>query len=135
MTTASCWCPPYYSLEVEKMKPVMQVKGLAKTFTLHQQHGVVLNVLKGLDFSVQAGECLVLQGRSGAGKSTLLRTLYGNYLAAAGSIRVLHDGAMLEMVGLEPRQTLALRRNTVGYVSQFLRTIPRVSCLNVVMEP
>lgn len=117
------------------MKPVMQVQGLAKTFTLHQQHGVVLNVLSGLEFSVQAGECLVLQGRSGAGKSTLLRTLYGNYLPAAGSIRVLHDGAMLEMVGLEPRQTLALRRHTLGYVSQFLRVIPRVSCLNVVLEP
>ncbi len=117
------------------MNPVMEVKGLAKTFTLHQQHGVVLNVLKGLDFSVLAGECLILHGQSGAGKSTLLRTLYGNYLPAAGSIRVLHEGRMVEVVGAEPRETLALRRSTLGYVSQFLRVIPRVSCLNVVMEP
>lgn len=117
------------------MKPVVEVKGLAKTFTLHQQHGVVLNVLQGLDFSVLAGECLILHGQSGAGKSTLLRTLYGNYLPAAGSIRVQHEGEMMEVVGAEPRQTLALRRTTLGYVSQFLRVIPRVSCLNVVMEP
>jgi len=117
------------------MKTVMEVKGLAKTFTLHQQHGVVLNVLQGLDFSVLAGECLILHGRSGAGKSTLLRTLYGNYLPAAGSIRVLHQDQMIEMLGAEPRQILELRRTTLGYVSQFLRVIPRVSCLDVVMEP
>ncbi len=117
------------------MNLVMEVKGLAKTFTLHQQHGVVLNVLQGLDFSVQAGECLILHGRSGAGKSTLLRTLYGNYLPTAGSIRVLHQGRMVELLGSEPRQTLELRRTTLGYVSQFLRVIPRVTCLNVVMEP
>lgn len=117
------------------MEAVMEVNGLAKEFVLHQQHGVVLNVLHGLDFTLMPGECLVLHGRSGAGKSTLLRTLYGNYLPAAGSIRIRHEGQMMEMVGAEPRQTLALRRVTLGYVSQFLRVIPRVNCLNVVMEP
>lgn len=117
------------------MESVMEVKGLAKTFTLHQQHGVILNVLHGLEFSVLAGECVLLHGRSGAGKSTLLRTLYGNYLPSAGSIRVRHQGQMVEVAGAEPRQTMALRRTTLGYVSQFLRVIPRVSCLNVVMEP
>lgn len=117
------------------MKTVMEVNGLSKTFTLHQQHGVVLNVLQSIDFSLAAGECLILHGRSGSGKSTLLRTLYGNYLPATGSIRVLHEGQMIEMLGAQPRQTLEVRRNTIGYVSQFLRVIPRVSCLNVVMEP
>ncbi len=117
------------------MNPVIEVQGLAKAFTLHQQHGVVLDVLQALNFSVLPGECLILHGRSGAGKSTLLRTLYGNYLPAAGSIRVLHEGRMMEMVGAEPRQILAIRRATMGYVSQFLRVIPRVRCLDVVMEP
>ncbi|WP_397377947.1 phosphonate C-P lyase system protein PhnL [Pseudomonas sp.] len=117
------------------MNTLIEVSGLSKTFTLHQQHGVVLNVLSGLHFSVRAGECLVLHGQSGAGKSTLLRTLYGNYLAAGGSIRVLHNGAWVELVGAEPRQVLAVRRQTLGYVSQFLRVIPRVSTLDVVMEP
>ncbi len=94
-----------------------------------------MNVLRELDFEVLPGQCLVLHGQSGAGKSTLLRTLYGNYLPSAGSIRLSHLGQVLEMVGAEPRQTLAVRRSTLGYVSQFLRVIPRVSCLNVVMEP
>lgn len=117
------------------MIPAMQVRGLSKRFILHQQQGAVLDVLSDIAFDVMAGECLVLHGQSGAGKSTLLRTLYGNYLPADGSIRVLHDGGIVEMVGAQPRQTLALRRNTLGYVSQFLRVIPRVPCLDVVMEP
>lgn len=117
------------------MNSVIEVRDLAKTFTLHQHNGVVLNVLRGLSFKVRAGECLVLQGDSGAGKSTLLRTLYGNYLPASGSIRVQHAGQWLELVGAKPRQILDVRRQTLGYVSQFLRVIPRVSSLDVVMEP
>ncbi len=96
---------------------------------------VRLNVLRGLNFNVAGGECLVLHGRSGAGKSTLLRTLYGNYLPAGGSIRLRHAGDWLELVGAEPREVLAVRRQTLGYVSQFLRVIPRVATLDVVMEP
>jgi len=117
------------------MNNLIEVTDLSKTFTLHQQHGVVLNVLDDLSFSVRAGECLVLHGQSGAGKSTLLRTLYGNYRAAGGSIRVLHRGDWVELVAAEPRQVLAVRRETLGYVSQFLRVIPRVATLDVVMEP
>jgi alpha-D-ribose 1-methylphosphonate 5-triphosphate synthase subunit PhnL len=117
------------------MNTLIEVRDLSKTFTLHQQNGVVLNVLRGLSFSVRAGECLVLHGQSGAGKSTLLRTLYGNYLPAGGSIRVQHQGQWLELVGAEPREVLAVRQQTLGYVSQFLRVIPRVSTLDVVMEP
>ncbi|WLH58884.1 phosphonate C-P lyase system protein PhnL [Pseudomonas sp. FP2294] len=114
---------------------LIEVRGLSKTFTLHQQNGVVLNVLRGVAFSVQGGECLVLHGQSGAGKSTLLRTLYGNYLPAGGSIRVRHAGQWLELVGAAPREVLEVRQQTLGYVSQFLRVIPRVACLDVVMEP
>lgn len=117
------------------MTTLIEVRDLSKTFTLHQQNGVVLNVLRGLNFSVRAGECLVLHGQSGAGKSTLLRTLYGNYLPAGGSIRVQHEGQWLELVGAEPRAILEIRRRTLGYVSQFLRVIPRVTSLDVVMEP
>ena len=117
------------------MKALMEVKGLSKTFTMHQQNGIRLNVLKNISFSVSPGECLILHGPSGTGKSTLLRTLYGNYLPTEGSIRIQHQGATLELANAEPRLTLAVRRLTTGYVSQFLRVIPRVSCLNVVMAP
>ena len=117
------------------MKPLIEVQGLSKTFVLHQQHGVVLDVLRDLSFTVEPGECLVLHGHSGAGKSTLLRTLYGNYMPASGSVRVWHRGNYVELVGALPRQILDVRRQTLGYVSQFLRVIPRVSCIDVVTEP
>ncbi|MGO1765917.1 MAG: phosphonate C-P lyase system protein PhnL [Advenella sp.] len=117
------------------MNTVLQVNNLSKTFTLHQQQGVQLHVLEGISFSVDAGECLVLHGQSGAGKSTLLRTLYGNYLPGAGSIRVRHRDSMTELVGAAPRRIMQVRRETMGYVSQFLRVIPRVNCLDVVSEP
>lgn len=88
-----------------------------------------------VSFRVHRGEILFVTGHSGAGKSTLLRTLYGNYLPAGGSIRLRHAGDWLELVGAEPREVLAVRRQTLGYVSQFLRVIPRVATLDVVMEP
>lgn len=117
------------------MQSMIQVKNLYKTFTLHQQQGVVLQVLEDISFEVAAGECVILHGQSGAGKSTLMRTLYGNYLPASGSIRVRKDNEYVELVGAQSRTIMVLRKEVMGYVSQFLRVIPRVSCLDVVMEP
>lgn len=114
---------------------MIRVRGLAKTFTLHQQGGVRLPVLADVSFEVAAGECLVLGGPSGAGKSTLLRTLYGNYRLQTGSVAIRHDGRFIELGGASAQQVLDLRRRTVGYVSQFLRVIPRVAALDVVAEP
>lgn len=117
------------------MTTMIRVEGLSKTFTLHNQGGVSYTVLDNVDFAVDAGECLVLDGRSGAGKSTLLRSLYGNYKPQTGHIWVRHGEHQIDLVNAPPRQVIALRRQTLGYVSQFLRVIPRVSTLEVVMEP
>jgi alpha-D-ribose 1-methylphosphonate 5-triphosphate synthase subunit PhnL len=110
---------------------MISVRGLAKTFTLHNQGGVELPVLDGIDLDVEPGECVVLEGPSGAGKSTLLKCLYANYRASAGSVRV---GAT-EITAASEQELLALRRDTIGYVSQFLRVVPRVPALEVVIEP
>jgi alpha-D-ribose 1-methylphosphonate 5-triphosphate synthase subunit PhnL len=117
------------------MTPMLQVSGLAKRFTLHEQGGVVLAVLDGIDLAVAAGECVALHGPSGAGKSTLLRCLYANYRADAGRIVVCHDGAPIDLVQADARTLLDVRRRTLGYVSQFLRVIPRVPTLDVVAMP
>jgi alpha-D-ribose 1-methylphosphonate 5-triphosphate synthase subunit PhnL len=116
------------------MTALIEARGLAKTFTLHGR-GVELPVFANVDLAVGPGECLALTGRSGSGKSSLLRCLYGNYLASAGSIAVRHEGHRIELAQAEPRQVLAVRRSTLGYVSQFLRVIPRVSALDVVAQP
>lgn len=114
---------------------VLEVKGLAKTFVLHNQNGVELPVLRGAALEVGQGECVVLDGPSGSGKSTLLKCVYGNYRASAGTIRVRHGGRWVDVAGAGPRDVLDLRRETVGYVSQFLRVIPRVPALDIVADP
>ncbi|KEA54285.1 MULTISPECIES: phosphonate C-P lyase system protein PhnL [Mangrovibacter] len=114
---------------------MLNVEGLCKTFVLHNQQGARLPVLNQVSLQVNAGECVVLHGHSGSGKSTLLRTLYGNYLPDSGSINVHHHGEQVDLVTASARQILALRRDTLGWVSQFLRVIPRISALEVVMQP
>lgn len=114
---------------------MVSVHGLSKTFTLHNQGGTALPVLDAVDFTAHAGECVVLDGPSGTGKSTLLRCLYGNYLASAGSIRVRDGAASVELTQAAEREVLRLRRDVIGYVSQFLRAVPRVSALDVAAEP
>lgn len=110
---------------------MIEVSGVGKSFTLHNQGGAVIEVLAGAALSVSPGECVGLVGASGAGKSTLMRMLYGNYLAAAGSIRI----GGVEVVGAPARDILELRRGTLGHVSQFLRVVPRVPARDVVAEP
>ena len=117
------------------MEPLIEVRGLAKTFTLHTQKGARIPVFEKLDLVVHAGECVALHGPSGCGKSSLLRSLYANYLPQAGKILVRHRDARIDMVKAEPWMVLAVRRETIGYVSQFLRVIPRISALDAVAEP
>jgi len=117
------------------MQPILRVAGLTKSFIVHAHGDLALPVLKDVALAVSPGECLALVGPSGAGKSTLLRSLYGNYRADKGSIRVRHGEGWTELVGAEPRTVLDIRRRTIGFVSQFLRVIPRVATLDVVAEP
>ncbi|MCL7466194.1 phosphonate C-P lyase system protein PhnL [Phaeovulum sp. NW3] len=110
---------------------MIEISNLCKSFTLHNQGGAVIPVMAGAALSVAPGECVGLVGASGAGKSTLMRMIYGNYLAASGRIEV----AGVDVARAAPREVIALRRQTLGYVSQFLRVVPRVPTLDVVAEP
>lgn len=110
---------------------MIHAENVAKEFTLHNQGGTVLRVMQGASLHVAAGECVALTGASGAGKSTLMRMIWGNYRTDAGVIRV----GDLAVSHAEPRQIIAMRRGTLGYVSQFLRVLPRVPTLRVVAEP
>lgn len=114
---------------------MLDVSGIAKSFVLHTQGSAQISVFSDLSLQVYAGECVALHGPSGAGKSTLMRMLYANYRTDIGAIRIRHDGEMVDLATGPPRTVLEVRRRTLGYVSQFLRVIPRVSTLDVVAEP
>jgi len=117
------------------MHDLITIENLSKTFTLHMQGGVQIKILADLSFSAMAEECVALTGPSGSGKSTLMRMIYGNYLCAEGSIRVRHAGDHIDIAAANPHRILDIRRTTLGYVSQFLRVLPRVPTIEIVAGP
>ncbi|PYC47956.1 phosphonate C-P lyase system protein PhnL [Litorivita pollutaquae] len=110
---------------------MIRLENVSKSFTLHNQGGAVIPVMEGATFDVARGECIALTGNSGAGKSTLMRMIYGNYLTASGTLKV----GDVDVARAAPREILTLRQHTLGYVSQFLRVVPRVATLDVVADP
>lgn len=114
--------------------PILQIRSLEKTFTLHTQNSAVLKVLDRVDLDVMTGEVVALCGPSGAGKSSLLKAIFGTYRASGGSILFDDGNRRMEITSAEPRQMMELRRTSIGYVSQFLRVIPRVPTLDIVAE-
>ncbi|MGO4834652.1 ATP-binding cassette domain-containing protein, partial [Rhizobiaceae sp. 2RAB30] len=112
------------------MPTPLVVSEVAKSFTMHLRDGIRLPVVAGVSFALKSGECAVLGGPSGAGKSSILKMVYGNYAVDEGQIIVSHDGQLVDLATATPRTVLAVRRDTIGYVSQFLRTVPRVSALD-----
>jgi alpha-D-ribose 1-methylphosphonate 5-triphosphate synthase subunit PhnL len=117
------------------MPVLLNVEDVSKSFVMHLRDGIVLPVVEDVSFAVSAGECVVLGGPSGAGKSSMLKMVYGNYGVDAGAIRLLHHGSYVDLATADPRTVLRLRAETIGYVSQFLRTVPRVTTLDIVAEP
>jgi alpha-D-ribose 1-methylphosphonate 5-triphosphate synthase subunit PhnL len=114
------------------MERLLELQDVSKSFTLHLRGGTILDVVSGVSFTVSPGECVVLGGPSGTGKSSLLKLIYGNYRCDAGRILVRDGQEAVDLAAASPRRILGLRRSTLGYVSQFLRVIPRVGALDVV---
>ena len=118
--------------DMPRQGAAVTVKDVTKEFVMHLRDGARIRVVQGLSFELFPGECVALTGPSGAGKSSILRMIYGNYRCEHGSILISHDDCVTDMTRAEPRVIRNLRRTTIGYVSQFLRTIPRVSTLAIV---
>jgi len=117
------------------MSARLELRDVAKSFTMHLRDGVHLPVVANLSFTVGPGECVVLGGPSGAGKSSILKMVFGNYGVDRGAILVADDNAVVDVATASPREVLAARRTTIGYVSQFLRVVPRVAARDIVAEP
>lgn len=115
------------------MTPVLEVRGLAKSFTLHGIGGRVVEAFAEVDLTVGAGELVALAGRSGAGKSSVIKCVYRTYQPSAG--RMLFTpaaGEPVDLAALSDREVADLREREIGYVSQFLRAEPRRGALDVV---
>lgn len=115
------------------MRP-LELSGVCKTFTMHLQGGLRLPVFHNVNFAVEAGQCVVLTGPSGAGKSSILKVIYGNYRCDEGRVLVAAGDEVVDIASAKPRQILSVRRDALGYVTQFLRAVPRVSALDIVAE-
>ncbi len=114
----------------------LEVKNLAKTFTLHQRNGMEISGFSDVSFSVKKGALLALTGPSGAGKSSILKTIYRTYLASYGCIEFHRkNGLILDLVSSTESQILALRKQEMGFVTQFLKVLPRITALQTVAAP
>lgn len=117
--------------------PVLSIRGLRKSFTLHTIDGRTVSSLRGVDLDVHAGEHVALAGASGAGKSSLLRCVHRSYLPDSGSVRLrvgprATPEESVELTGLADRAMARLRGREFGYVTQFLAAPPRTGPLEVV---
>ena len=110
---------------------MIQIKNLNKSFQLYNQNDTNINVFKNINFRVNKGEVVALTGNSGTGKTTLLKLIYGSYVISKGDVLI----SDINIRKSSPRDILKLRKNKLGYVSQFLRVVPRVPTIDVVIEP
>lgn len=114
-------------------KPLI-VTDVAKSFVMHLRGSITIPVVANVNFVLNAGECAVLGGPSGVGKSSILKMIYGNYAINRGQILALHRERMIDLASADPRTIMSVRREVIGYVSQFLRAMPRIPALDVAAE-
>ena len=114
------------------MGNVLSVRQLSKHFILHILGGKVIAGCEEIGFDLKQGEFLGLTGPSGAGKSTVLKWIYRTYLPTSGQMLYTgKDGRQIDLACAPEREMIRLRRREIGYVSQFLKVMPRVPAVDV----
>ncbi len=118
------------------MTPLLAVDRLTKTFTMHTLHGRKIQGCTDVTFSLDQGQILGLSGASGTGKSSVLKCIYRAYVPTMGSLRYESEVlGTVDLAAVDEHQMIVLRQFEIGYVTQFLKVIPRVSALDTVAEP
>jgi alpha-D-ribose 1-methylphosphonate 5-triphosphate synthase subunit PhnL len=109
------------------MANILTVENLSKTFHMHNFHKEI-KVIEKISFTVKEGQFIGITGKSGSGKSTILKCIYRTYLPQVGDIwyKSENDG-IVNLRTLSEREMLHLRKNEIGYVSQFLTSLPRIT--------
>ena len=106
----------------------VEIQGLTKTFF---HGGNRLDILRGIDLTLEAGEMVAVVGASGAGKSTLLHCLGTLDLPSGG--RILFNGR--DVTRLSPSQLADFRNHSIGFVFQFHHLLPEFTALENAMMP
>lgn len=114
----------------------LEVKNLCKVFDMHILDGKKIVAFENINFSLERGKFLGISGKSGYGKSSLIRCIYRNYNSTSGDILFYdEDGGCVNLATAPDIEIINVRTHRMGYVSQFFQTIPRVTTMNVVIEP
>jgi alpha-D-ribose 1-methylphosphonate 5-triphosphate synthase subunit PhnL len=114
---------------------ILSVRDLGKGFYIHDRAKHV-PAAEGISFDLKPGQLAALVGPSGAGKSSLLKAIYRTYVPSSG--QVIYRTAVGDLVDLATAPETAitdLRRAEIGFVTQFLHCLPRLSTLDVVARP
>ncbi|TVQ50262.1 MAG: lipoprotein-releasing ABC transporter ATP-binding protein LolD [Gammaproteobacteria bacterium] len=112
----------------EAAPPVLEAVGVERSFT--EVRGA-LQVLRGVDLAIRAGERIAIIGASGSGKTTLLQILGGLDQPTRGEVRI--NGQLLSALGEAARGEL--RNRTLGFVYQFHHLLPEFTALENVAMP
>lgn len=113
----------------------LRVEALTKAFTLHVLHGKRVPAFHDVSFDVSRGKITAIIGPSGSGKSSLLKCIYRTYLPSAGRLLLTTGDGILDLASADDHTILALRKQAMGYVAQFLKAPPRVPAVEVVARP
>lgn len=115
---------------------MLDVRQLKKDFHMHLVDGRIIEPFSDLSFVVRRGELFMISGKSGAGKTTILKCIYRTYLTTSGAI--WYDSQQFGRVDIALASediVMQLRERELGFCSQFLKVLPRVSAIDVTAEP
>lgn len=115
--------------------PILRVENYSKHFELHEQHKVIPSS-DNVNLEVFSGQLTALIGPTGAGKSTVLKGIYRTYLPSSGRLLFrTKDNVEVDLAKADEHLILELRKNEIGFVTQFLHALPRQATEDVVAQP
>lgn len=113
---------------------LLQVKNLKKTFRIHHLNKDI-PAINNCNFQVEKGTFTGIVGPSGSGKSTIIKCIYRSYLPQSGQILYeTKDQRIVDLAQISDREMIQLRKQEIGYVSQFLSIMPRTTALELVIQ-
>jgi len=121
--------------KIKNDKPILRVEGFSKYFELHEQHKIIPSS-DDVNLEVFSGQLTALIGPTGAGKSTVLKGIYRTYLPSSGRLLFYtKEGIEIDLAKADEHLILNLRKNEIGFVTQFLHALPRQSTEDIVAQP